>query len=50
MEVRKKWKNEKAQERYGSSYDSLCSDRKKIIDQLWILNEMDREEKTKGCR
>ena len=50
MADRKKWKDLKAHERYGSSYDALCSDRKKIVDQLWLLSEMDKEEKTKGCR
>jgi hypothetical protein len=50
MTNRIKWKDEQAQKRYNSSYVSLCSDRKKIIDQLWILNEMEKEDKNRGCR
>lgn len=50
---RKKWKDEKAQNRYGKSYAALCSDRKRIVDQLYLLFQMDEEEKNnpkKGCR
>jgi hypothetical protein len=49
---RKKWKDEFAQKRYGQSYVSLCSERKRIVDQTWILIEMERSEKLnkKGCR
>jgi hypothetical protein len=51
---RKKWKDERAQRKYGMSYASLCSDRKRIIDQLYLLFKMDEEEKLnskkKGCR
>ena len=52
-EDRKKWKDEWAQKKYGSSYASLCSDRKKIVDQMYILFQMDEAEKKnnkKGCR
>jgi hypothetical protein len=50
---RKKWKDERTQRKYGMSYASLCSDRKRIIDQLYQLYLMDKEEKAnprKGCR
>lgn len=50
---RKKWKDARAQSRYGMSYASLCSDRKRIIDQLYQLFLMDEDEKKnpkKGCR
>jgi hypothetical protein len=45
---RKAEKNELANKKYGKSYDSLCSDRKRIIDQLFILNEMEKQ--NKGCK
>lgn len=50
---RKKWKDEFSQKRYGQSYVSLCSDRKRIIDQTWTLIQMEEDEKKnkgKGCR
>lgn len=49
-ENRKKWKDEFAQSKYGSSYDALCSDRKRIVDQMFLLMEMEKADKTKGCR
>lgn len=39
---RKKWKNEKARSRYGMSYISLCSNRKRVIDQLYELYKGDK--------
>jgi hypothetical protein len=42
---RKAWKNEFAQKKYGQSYDSLCHDRKEIIDQMWLLKTMEEEDK-----
>jgi hypothetical protein len=52
MEDRKKWKAARAQKQYGQSYDSLCSDRKHIIDQLYLVEKMIEDEKNnpKGCR
>jgi hypothetical protein len=47
---RKEWKNEWANKKYGMSYDALCNDRKRIVDQMFLLFEMENEEKTKGCR
>jgi hypothetical protein len=49
-EKRKKWKDERSQRKYGMSYASLCCDRKRVIDQLYLLDVMDKEEKAKGCR
>lgn len=50
MTNRKEWKNLKAQDKYGSSYEALCGDRKRVIDQMFILHELELEEKKTGCR
>jgi len=51
MEERKKWKNNRAMKQYGQSYDSLCSDRKHIIDQLYLVEKMMEDEKNNHkCR
>ena len=49
---RKIKKDELANINYSKTYDSLCSDRKKIVDQMYTLWEMREEEKLnkKGCR
>ena len=47
------WKNQRAMSSYNKSYASLCSERKKIIDQLYELTIIEEEEKKnprKGCR
>jgi hypothetical protein len=49
---RKKWKDEYAQNHYGMSYDALCCDRKRVVDQIFLCMQMDKEEKNSkgGCR
>jgi hypothetical protein len=51
---RKKWKDARAQNSYGMSYDALCNDRKRIIDQMYVLYQMEEDDKInskkRGCR
>jgi hypothetical protein len=51
---RKKWKDNYAQNHYSMSYDALCCDRKRVVDQMYLCMEMDKEEKEnskkRGCR
>ena len=50
-ENRKKWKEARAQNSYGMSYDALCSDRKKVINQIYIVLKAENDAKTKrGCK
>lgn len=52
-EERKKWKEARAQNSYGMSYEALCSDRKHVIDQIYTLLKMEHDEKLnpkKGCK
>jgi hypothetical protein len=53
-EKRMLWKNNRANQSYGKDYLMLCSDRKRIIDQLYLLMKMEEEEKKnskkRGCR
>lgn len=51
-ESRKKWKDEWAQSHYSTSYDALCSDRKRIVDQMYVVTQMIEDDKKnpKGCR
>ena len=44
---RMKWKDEFSQKTYGKSYISLCSDRKRIVDQIYILTKTDVSRKCK---
>jgi len=44
-ELRIKKKDELANSKYGMSYTALCSERKKIIDQVYLCIQMDEEEK-----
>lgn len=51
LKDRKKWKEIKSQSYYGSSYDSLCSLRKKVIDQMYeIAVSIEEEKNARGCR
>jgi hypothetical protein len=50
---RLEWKNQRAINSYGKSYASLCSERKKIIDQIYELIQIAEIEKTnpkRGCK
>jgi len=47
---RKKFKEEWSMRRYGQSYISLCSDKKRIVDQMYLLKKMEEKEKSKGCK
>ena len=52
-EKRLEWKNQRAQGSYGKTYASLCSTRKRIIDQLYELTKLEEEERLhpkKGCK
>jgi len=46
---RKAWKNCCAIKKYDKPYLELCSDRRRIIDQMFLLHEMEGQQK-KGCR
>ena len=45
MTDREKWKEEFSHKRYGQSYASLCSDRKRCVDQMWSMTQLEEKEK-----
>jgi len=51
---RKKWKDNYSNAHYSMSYAALCSDRKRVVDQMYLCMEMDKEEKAnskkRGCK
>ena len=47
------WKNLRAMSSYNKSYASLCSERRKIIDQLYEVTKLEEESKKnpkRSCR
>lgn len=44
------WKNEQAKKHYGKSYIALCADRKRVIDQIYEIIELEKQNSKLNCR